>query len=685
MDDKQYFSEKQIRTYFTSINTELGYSNHGECAFLCPIHGDNTASASFNLDKQVWYCHACGIGGDLYEMEKHLCPDDPFPVIKERVIAICKGQARPEAVKVSFATKDLKEKKYRPVTNDVTYFYNAIIDEKEKHKYAITRYHYDDNPTEKTFRVWYAKDGKQVWGAPKDFPLIPYRLPELQTAQIVFIVEGEKCVDIFRKAIINDAITATCNPFGAGKWEDSYSKHLQDKVVVILPDNDEPGRKHAEQVAASAHQYAKLVKIGHVPLEAEGSDIADLIESIAGKQAEYTAEQKQAVLDAVMGILKKSKPWEPPTTIIKAPTMKVVDLPEDQNPPFPKDAMYGWCGDKAKQLETPLGWGYPAMLAVGSVMTPPVLPNIHSQLYVNNLGPSGGGKTQAIERAVATIAWEDGTVEWGVPGSDRGLYRMFKHDKPYPKPVLLAQDEIRNLIKSKIGIQGSALPYVLTELWSRDEAKGAVKDAIDKVPIQLSIVGAMKCDDSTEFKNIFGQGTLDGLSRRFIFGVAPSGWEFEPYSITPEPMMTPYSVQVPQDCWDMLKKWRNEKSGRSSMGELAMRVALITSFCNHDLEITPEAMEAAFRFMEWQEAIRGIYKAGDSETKDAEVEIIPLTVLQQLGAGVPTSWWTLYKNRHLDRKGSLLVNRVRDALVREGVIGFDRSTKTVWLLKEGQK
>ncbi len=99
--DKQYFSETQIRTYFTSINTELGYSNHGECAFLCPIHGDHTASASFNPDKQAWYCHACGIGGDLFKIEQLLCPDDPFPVIKERLISICYCQERSEAATIT--------------------------------------------------------------------------------------------------------------------------------------------------------------------------------------------------------------------------------------------------------------------------------------------------------------------------------------------------------------------------------------------------------------------------------------------------------------------------------------------------------------------------------------------------------------------------------------------------------
>ena len=61
------------------------------------------------------------------------------------------------------------------------------------------------------------------------------------------MVEGEKDV---HKAWDMD-LAATCNPMGAGKWEDAYSESLRDKNITIIPDNDEPGCKHAEQVARS--------------------------------------------------------------------------------------------------------------------------------------------------------------------------------------------------------------------------------------------------------------------------------------------------------------------------------------------------------------------------------------------------------------------------------------------------
>jgi hypothetical protein len=86
-------------------------------------------------------------------------------------------------------------------------------------------------------------------GGAKQYPL--YRLPELLEAianeQPIFIAEGEKAVD----ALVRIGVVATCSPMGAGNWRDEHSNHLRGANVIILPDNDEPGRKHAEQVVKS--------------------------------------------------------------------------------------------------------------------------------------------------------------------------------------------------------------------------------------------------------------------------------------------------------------------------------------------------------------------------------------------------------------------------------------------------
>jgi hypothetical protein len=125
------------------------------------------------------------------------------------------------------------------------------------------------SPKRETVYVYRDKDGEPVLevvrtgeGPTKRFYQRPphgaatkqytlYHLPELIEAvakeQTVFIAEGEKGVD----ALVRIGVVATCSPMGAGKWRDEYSQHFKGASVVILPDNDEPGRKHEAQVRKS--------------------------------------------------------------------------------------------------------------------------------------------------------------------------------------------------------------------------------------------------------------------------------------------------------------------------------------------------------------------------------------------------------------------------------------------------
>jgi hypothetical protein len=117
-----------------------------------------------------------------------------------------------------------------------------------------------------------------------------YRLAEVIAATIVLIVEGEKDAD----AAAALGFAATTNPGGAGKWRDEYSETIRGKTVVIVPDLDEVGRKHADQVAQSLRSVAASVKILALPFSPEhpGKDLSDWI------AAGGTKEQLQTLIDA---------------------------------------------------------------------------------------------------------------------------------------------------------------------------------------------------------------------------------------------------------------------------------------------------------------------------------------------------------------------------------------------------
>lgn len=82
---------------------------------------------------------------------------------------------------------------------------------------------------------------------------VPYHLPGLKLAvgggNTIVMVEGEKDADRFTA---ETGVFATSIPMGAGKWRPEYAAHfLGAKLVIIVQDRDDPGRRHAEKVKES--------------------------------------------------------------------------------------------------------------------------------------------------------------------------------------------------------------------------------------------------------------------------------------------------------------------------------------------------------------------------------------------------------------------------------------------------
>lgn len=127
----------------------------------------------------------------------------------------------------------------------------------------------------------------------KDIELVPYRLPEIIKAKAIFVTEGEKDAD----ALAALGLTATTCAQGAGKWRTGYNRWFADKRVCILPDNDDPGRKHAHDVAGQLHGLAEVVKVIELPgLPAKG-DVSDWL--AAG-----------GTLEALLGMVKAAPAWK---------------------------------------------------------------------------------------------------------------------------------------------------------------------------------------------------------------------------------------------------------------------------------------------------------------------------------------------------------------------------------------
>ena len=108
---------------------------------------------------------------------------------------------------------------------------------------------------------------------------VPYRLPELTEAvakqRWVFLCEGERKCD--RLAALG--FVATCNAMGAGKWPDALTPHFSGAYVIIPPDNDEPGRRHAQLVARRLKGVAARVLFLDLPGLPPKGDVVDWLDA----------------------------------------------------------------------------------------------------------------------------------------------------------------------------------------------------------------------------------------------------------------------------------------------------------------------------------------------------------------------------------------------------------------------
>ena len=122
--------------------------------------------------------------------------------------------------------------------------------------------------------------GGWIWRL-DDTRRVPYRLPELAAAiqkrngspPRIYLTEGEKDAD----RLVEWNLVATTSPMGAGNWKAKYATYFTGCDVIILGDNDEPGRAYVDKVAISVAPLAACVRIPKLEGLPEGGDISDWI------------------------------------------------------------------------------------------------------------------------------------------------------------------------------------------------------------------------------------------------------------------------------------------------------------------------------------------------------------------------------------------------------------------------
>lgn len=290
----------------------------------------------------------------------------------------------------------------------------------------VATYNYEDAEGNLAFQVvrYEPKDfrqrrpgtnGEWVWQL-GDTPRVLYRLPELLAAaplRTVFFCEGEKDAERLREL----DLLATTSPHGAGKWKPDYEEVLRGRRIVILPDNDEAGLRHAEQVQDALRGKAAVVRVLKLPGLGAKEDVSDWLDK-GHSRDELVALAKEALKD-----LENQGNQEP--------------IYEDVNPVNPLNEE-GWEG---QAQEPRVDHSIPSLVCMADVVAEPV-----DWLWTDFLargkfalweGDPGVGKTFALLAAGSQL-----TRGWGLPG-------MEARD-PMNVLLLTVEDDLADTIKPRL-------------------------------------------------------------------------------------------------------------------------------------------------------------------------------------------------------------------------------------------
>ncbi|MBI4310221.1 MAG: DUF3631 domain-containing protein [Chloroflexi bacterium] len=267
---EQHSAEQEIVARLERVS---GPDARGWWTALCVYH-DDRKHPNLRVSAKGFSCMACGAKGGLNKLAVKLGIERPHP------------------------------ERERSTTMIATYDYR---DEQGQLLFQVVRYQ------PKAFRQR-RPDGSGGWTWNLDgVRRVPYRLPELLAAPpgtVIYVVEGEKAAN----ALAGRGLVATCSPHGAGKWRGEYASAFAGRQVVILPDQDAPGKAHVAQVVASLFPVAETVKVVELPGLAPGEDVydwlarghtaADLARLVADAQL-WRPLDGAGVLDAIAAFLRR--------------------------------------------------------------------------------------------------------------------------------------------------------------------------------------------------------------------------------------------------------------------------------------------------------------------------------------------------------------------------------------------
>ncbi|MBR0693622.1 AAA family ATPase [Bradyrhizobium lablabi] len=260
-------------------------------------------SLTVNDQKGIWFDHATNEGGDVLQwLQKDglSFADAVADLASIAGVPLPNGNGQAPPRKQPAKKQEPKAKREITATYDYTDAQGELL-------YQVVRLEWiEDGERHKTFRQRRPdpeKPSEWLWNL-EGISHGLYRLPDLREAGVdetVYLPEGEKDVE----TLIGFGLVATTNSGGAKNWRNDHAEALRGRDVVVMVDNDDPGRERGKTIVAALYGIASRVRVLDFsrrdiwPEAPKGADVTDWV-----KAREGTAEE----LAEIVGRLPDVKP-----------------------------------------------------------------------------------------------------------------------------------------------------------------------------------------------------------------------------------------------------------------------------------------------------------------------------------------------------------------------------------------
>lgn len=387
--------------------------------------------------------------------------------------------------------------------------------------YYKIRFEPGDDGRKKSFKFFHGEGLPGRGGEPG-----LYNLPNVLPAGAVFLPEGCAKADLLNKW----GFCATALDSGASsKLTDMMVEQLSGKKIIILTDNDEPGRRFGDNMAQALVGHCSEVRVVNLPGLKEKEDVIDWAK-IPGNDWARLAQ-----------IVAKAAPYQGEKGGIEWP--ELVPLNGCTAPVIPEDLLPGWAGEYAREvarsIQVPYSLALAAVLGTASLAACSCVKCLHvgpghdEPLNIYLLAPldSGERKTGTVGAATSPIfEWESEQYEIKKPEIISARSKRKTQEKIIEarrnKAGRIADDSERQALIDDIALQESSLeevphfPRILADDVTPEKLAILLHD-------QKEVIGIITSEGGI-FDIFGGRYSKDGIPNLDLFLKAHSA---EPYRV----------------------------------------------------------------------------------------------------------------------------------------------------------